>query len=87
MTPESVLKVITELSSAKGAPKTIDPNMVARELAGPDSKNWGRMARLLRPVFVRLAQDGSIELIRKGKVADPAGLRGVYRLRLTHAVN
>lgn len=87
MTPDTVLAIITDLSSANGAPKTIDPNMVARALAGPDSKDWGRMARLLRPVFATLAQEGSIELIRKGKVTNPAELRGVYRLRLTSAAN
>lgn len=87
MTPDQVLAIITDLSTAKGAPKTIDPNVVARELAGPDSKDWGRMARQLRSVFVRLAHEGSIELIRKGKVTDPAELRGVYRLRLTSAAD
>ena len=45
------------------------------------------MAKQLRPFFARLAQDGSIELIRKGKVTDPAELRGVYRLRLKSAAN
>lgn len=82
MTPDRVLTIVTQLATEPGAPKTIDPNAVARELAGSDSKVWGRMSKQLRPMLIKLAESGAIELIRKGQVIEPGLLRGVYRLRL-----
>ena len=51
MTPETVLAIITDLSSAKGAPKTIDPNMVARALAGPARQGLGAHGETVASVF------------------------------------
>jgi hypothetical protein len=36
----------------------------------------------VRQAAIRLAQAGRIEILRKGKPVDPAGVRGVIRLRI-----
>ena len=65
------------LVAGRGADKTICPSEVARALGGPRPDDW----RLLMPPVRRVAKQGTIAILRKGKpVADPDDFRGVYRL-------
>ena len=58
--------------------RTIDPAKPARALM-PEGK-WQAVLPLVRRVAIRLAQEGSLGIYRKGKPVDPADFRGVYRL-------
>jgi hypothetical protein len=63
--------------------KSICPSEAARNLAGPDEKQWRLLMKPIRQVAVEMAKAGEIRILRKGKdVADPEGFRGVYRLAL-----
>ena len=73
---------INEHLAKAGAGKTISPSDVARAMAGKDEKAWSLLMKPLRRVCIAMAKDGEIEIRRKGKVADPDGFRGVYRLAL-----
>lgn len=60
--------------------QSLDPAAVARDLAGPHQDQWGPIMQPLRRTAARLAEEGRLVLLRKGRVADPAELRGLYRL-------
>lgn len=70
------------LAGGRGPGKTLCPSDVARALAGSDTAAWGPLMTPIRRVAVRLAQEGRLVILRKGKPVDPADFRGVYRLAL-----
>ena len=59
--------------------ESISPNDVAKTV---DPENWRRELPKVKAVAVGLARQGRLEVLRKGKPADPDDLRGIYRLRL-----
>ena len=66
-----------------GAGKTICPTDAAKahaDLTGGDSLAWRDWLQNVRRVAVRLALEGRLVIYRKGKPADPADFRGVYRI-------
>lgn len=64
------------------AGKSIGPDAVARAIAGKDEKVWRRLMKPIKDEAVRLAKDGKVILVRKGKPVDPDRVRGLYRIRL-----
>ena len=73
----TMLRLVAE----RGAAKTVCPSEVARALGGPRPDDWRRIMQPVRRVAVRLAGQGKVAILRKGKlVADPDTMRGVYRL-------
>lgn len=59
--------------------KSICPSEVARALAPED---WRRLLGPIRAAAIRLARDGQVEVLRKGKKASTESeIRGVIRLR------
>lgn len=66
----------------KGVGKSIDPSEVARDVAGSNPDHWGAAMTAVRRVAVRLAKEGRIVILRKGRPADPDDFKGVYRLTL-----
>lgn len=77
-----IRKTIADLVAARGPGKSICPSEAARALGGPDEKVWGRLMKPVRAVAVAMARAGDIEIRRKGRVVDPDGFRGLYRLAL-----
>ena len=73
-------RTILELAARCAPGKTFDPTDVARALAGASPDAWGRIMHPVRRMAVRLAQQGHLVIYRKGKPADPAEFKGVYRL-------
>ena len=64
-------------TSARGPDKSICPSDVARKL----SDEWRPLMHLVRKAAVALANNGQIDILRKGKPIDPAAIHGVIRLR------
>jgi hypothetical protein len=62
--------------------KPIGPDAVARAIAGKDEKVWRRLMKPIKDEAIRLAKDGKVILVRKGKPVDPDRVRGLYRIRL-----
>lgn len=62
--------------------KPIAPDAVARAIAGKDEKVWRRLMKPIKDEAARLAKDGKVVLLRKGKPVDPDRVRGLYRIRL-----
>ncbi len=75
---ETMLRLVKE----RGAGKTICPSEVARELGGPHPDGWGPLMQPVRRVAVRLAHEGRVAILRKGRPVDPDDFRGIYRLAL-----
>lgn len=73
---------ILDLCASRGRARSICPSEAARALA-PEGEDWRPLMARVRRRAVALAQDGRIEILRKGRpVADLAQLRGVIRLRI-----
>ncbi len=63
----------------RGTGRSICPSEVARALAPV----WQPLMGPVRRVAVGLAKAHQIEILRKGKPADPDDIKGVIRLRLS----
>ena len=76
---------ILDLCARRGRTRSICPSEAARVLV-PDDEDWRRLMPRVRRRAVALAQDGRIEILRKGRpVEDLAQLKGVIRLRIADA--
>ena len=69
---------ILALTTQRGPAKSICPSEVARALR-PD---WQTLLTEVRRVACRLAAAGRIDILRKGRVVEPTGVKGVIRLRM-----
>lgn len=80
--PQAIEETMLRLAAERGAGKTICPSEVARALGGPHPDGWGPLMQPVRRVAVRLAHEGRIAILRKGRPVDPDDFRGIYRLAL-----
>jgi hypothetical protein len=80
--PEAIEETILRLIAERGAGKTICPSEAARALGGPHPDGWGPLMKPVRAASVRLAHQGRLAILRKGRAVDPDDFRGVYRLSL-----
>ncbi|WP_234050298.1 MULTISPECIES: DUF3253 domain-containing protein [unclassified Xanthobacter] len=78
--PEAVERTILDLAAGCGPDRTLAPADVALAIA--PGEHWQRALPQVRRSAVALALAGRLLIYRKGKVIDPAELRGVYRLGL-----
>lgn len=78
-----VRQAILELTTERGAGRTICPSDAARRVSEAD---WRKVLADIRAEAVRLHKAGVISIYRKGRpVEDPDMFRGVYRLGLPAA--
>ena len=78
---EAITAEILRQTEERGAEKSICPSEVARTLA-PDEDSWRRLMGPIRAAAIRLARQGQVEVLRKGKPVPPdTEIRGVIRLR------
>lgn len=82
---EAIAQSLLQLAAERGADKTICPSETARALGGAHPDQWGPLMQPIRRVAVRLAKEGRLTILRKGKLADPDDFRGVYRIGLPRA--
>ncbi len=73
---------ILELCIERGPAKSICPSEVARALEAEEDA-WRRLMKPVRRAAIRLAEDGRIEILKKGKRIEPDNVRGVVRLRIS----
>ncbi len=68
--------------------KTLSPQDIAKTIAHARAKPkdppdvWKKYLAAVKQQAVHLARSGRIEILRKGKPADPDNFKGVVRLRL-----
>lgn len=81
MDKEKIRKTILEEVQKCEPNRSICPSQVAKALE-PDEGLWRRELRKIRQVAQDMAQNGEIDILRKGKPQDPHGeIKGVIRLR------
>lgn len=73
---------ILRLAEAKGADKSISPEDAAKDVAAKRDVDWHSLLQPVRRAAIRLALEGRLTILRKGKPADPNDFKGVYRLTL-----
>ncbi|MBR0669829.1 DUF3253 domain-containing protein [Neoroseomonas soli] len=80
MSEPAIREAILAQTAAAGTGKSISPSDVARVLS---PEEWRSLMTRIRREAVLLAREGKIDILRKGKPADPEGeIRGVIRLRI-----
>lgn len=67
-----------------GPERNVTPAAIAQSLLDFD---WQSLLKRLRATAIKLALAGYINIIRKGKPADPEDFKGVYKLRLVEGVD
>lgn len=78
MKPE---EAILELIANAKPGRSVHPTDAARLMyKGPKPDGWMDKMPAIRHAAIHLARTGQISLYRKGKVADPNRIKGVYRL-------
>ena len=80
--PALIEATILRLAAEHGPEGSFSPTDAARAIAGRHSEEWGPLMQPLRRVAVALAKAGRIVIYRKGKLVDPDGFKGIYRLGL-----
>ena len=75
----SVDDAILALAAAGGPASSITPEDAARAI---DGEHWHRHLAEVRAAAARLAKEGRIVILRKGKPVDPDAFKGVIRLRI-----
>jgi hypothetical protein len=76
----TIEETLLALAAERGPDKTFCPSEAARAIGGPHPDGWGPLMQPVRRVAVRLALDGRLQILRKGKPVDPLDFKGVYRL-------
>lgn len=74
--------VILALAAERGSLKTICPSEAARAIAGSDEKRWRILMRPIRAEAIQMADEGLIEIRRKGRPVDPHDFKGIYRIAI-----
>ena len=77
----AIAQAILSAVTARGAGKSICPSEVARAIT-PPGQDWRQAMHPVREAARRLARDGRIAILRKGRPVDPDGFKGVIRLAL-----
>jgi hypothetical protein len=78
---EPVEAAILRLTAACGPARSVTPEDVARALAPDNEALWRSKLSAVRRAAIRLAGEGRIDILRKGKPVPPGEVRGVIRLR------
>jgi hypothetical protein len=71
---------ILRLARERGTGKSICPSEAARAAGAAAEVEWHGLMQPVRRAAVRLARDGRLLILRKGKPVDPQDFKGVYRL-------
>lgn len=83
----AILAVLGERPAGSSICPTEAARRVAACFSGTGSNDWRRHLGAVRQAARYLAQDGAIDILRKGKVVEPGAVRGVIRLRLSHPMS
>ena len=78
---DAIRTSVLAMAAERGETKTFCPSEIARQIGGSDEKRWRLLMAPIRAEAVRLADEGRIVLLRKGRPVDPHDFKGIYRIR------
>lgn len=81
---EQLYDQILSMCGAAGPTKSVTPAAIAQSLVDFD---WQSLLKRIRHTAVKLALAGYVNIMRKGKPADPEDFKGVYKIRLVEGVD
>lgn len=76
-----IAAAILDQVAARGPERSICPSDVARAL----DKDWRPLLSSVRRVAIGLAQEGRVDILRKGRRVAPEAVKGVIRLRAANS--
>jgi hypothetical protein len=76
---EAVFETILQMCTAAWPDETVRPEDIAMTL---HPEEWQALTKRIRLAVKQLAEAGHIQILRKGKPADPDDFKGVYRLQI-----
>ncbi len=76
---EAVFETIIQLCAASWPDETVRPEDIAMTLYEPE---WQALTKRIRLAVKQLAEAGHVQILRKGKPAEPEDFKGVYRVQL-----
>ena len=76
---EEVFETIIQLCAASWPDETVRPEDIAMTL---HEGEWQALTKRIRLAVKQLAEAGHVQILRKGKPADPDDFKGVYRVCL-----
>jgi hypothetical protein len=75
----AVFETIIQLCAASWPDETVRPEDIAMTL---HEAEWQALTKRIRLAVKQLAEAGHVQILRKGKPAEPDDFKGVYRVRL-----
>lgn len=76
---EAMFETILQLCAASWPDETVRPEEIAMTL---HEVEWQALTKRIRLAVKQLAEAGHVQILRKGKPAEPDDFKGVYRVRL-----
>jgi hypothetical protein len=76
---DAVVETILQLCAAAWPDETVKPEEIAMTLHAVE---WQALTKRIRLAVKQLAEAGLVQIMRKGKPADPDDFKGIYRVRL-----
>ncbi len=77
--PEIANLILKQLDKIKDG-RPVDPKVVAIAMAGTDEKKWRKLMLQIKSEAVKLALNGKISVLRKGKPVLGADFKGLYKI-------
>lgn len=78
-------RAILALLAERAEGVTVCPSEVARRVAGRDEADWRPLMESVRAAAARLAAQGRVAVLQRGRAVDPGAARGPIRLRASGA--
>ena len=75
-----IAALILKLLAKQTDDRPMDPTEVARSIAGKDETKWRLLMPNIRTEAIKLALNGKIQVLRKGKPVSGANFKGLYKI-------
>ena len=79
---EAVFETILQMCAASWPDETVRPEDIAMTLHPIE---WQALTKRIRLAVKQLAEAGLVQILRKGKPAEPDDFKGVYRLQIAES--
>ena len=79
---EAVFETILQMCAAAWPDETVRPEDIAMTLHPIE---WQALTKRIRLAVKQLAEAGLVQILRKGKPAEPDDFKGVYRLQIAES--
>jgi hypothetical protein len=79
LSDEAVFETILQMCTAAWPDETVRPEDIAMTL---HPQEWQILTGRIRLAVKQLAEAGHIQILRKGKPADPEDFKGIYRVQI-----